>query len=42
MDGIKMNIREVGWKDMDWIHLAPDRNWQDAPVNMVKKPWASD
>jgi len=23
---IKMNLREVEWKDVDWMHLAQDRN----------------
>jgi hypothetical protein len=23
-DNIKMDFREVGWGDMDWIHLAYD------------------
>jgi len=21
-----MDLQEVGWKAMDWIHLAPDRD----------------
>jgi hypothetical protein len=25
----KMDLREVGWRGMDWIHLGPDRDqWQ--------------
>jgi hypothetical protein len=24
-DNIKMDLREVGWRDMDWIDLAQDR-----------------
>jgi hypothetical protein len=32
-DNIKMDIREIGWGCMVWIHLAQDRDqWQD-PVN---------
>jgi hypothetical protein len=27
MDNIKMNLGEIGWGGMDWIHLAKDRNW---------------
>jgi hypothetical protein len=23
---IKMNLQEVGWRDMDWIDLAQDRD----------------
>jgi hypothetical protein len=34
-DNIKMDLREVGWGDMDWIHLAQDRDhWRDF-VNTV-------
>jgi hypothetical protein len=25
-DNIKMDLREVGWGDMDWINLAQDRD----------------
>jgi hypothetical protein len=25
-DNIKMNLREVGLGDVDWIHLAQDRD----------------
>jgi hypothetical protein len=24
-DNIKMDLREIGWLGMDWIHLAQDR-----------------
>jgi hypothetical protein len=34
-DNIKMDIREVGWKDMNWIDLAQDRLWWRALVNAV-------
>jgi hypothetical protein len=34
-DNIKMDLREVGWGDMDWINLAQDRDrWRDL-VNAV-------
>jgi hypothetical protein len=23
---IKMDLREIGWEDVDWIHLAQDRD----------------
>jgi hypothetical protein len=26
VDNIKMNLREIGWDDMDWIELARDRD----------------
>jgi hypothetical protein len=25
-NNIKMNIKEIGWESMDWIHLAQDRD----------------
>jgi hypothetical protein len=25
-DNIKMDLREIGWGDMDWIDLAQDRD----------------
>jgi hypothetical protein len=30
-----MNLREVGWDDMDWIDLAQDRDQWRAYVNAV-------
>jgi hypothetical protein len=35
VDNIKMNLREIGWDDRDWIELAQDRNQWRALVNMV-------
>jgi hypothetical protein len=26
LDNIKMDFREIGWGDMDWIDLAQDRD----------------
>jgi hypothetical protein len=26
VDNIKMDLREIGWVDMDWIDLAENRN----------------
>jgi hypothetical protein len=26
VDNIKMDLREIGWDDVDWIDLAQDRN----------------
>jgi hypothetical protein len=31
-----MDIREVGWEDMNWIELAQDRDRWRALVNAVK------
>jgi hypothetical protein len=25
-DNIRMDLREVGWKDVDWMHLAGSRD----------------
>jgi hypothetical protein len=32
---IKMDLREIGWDDMDWIDLAHDRDLWKALVNTV-------
>jgi hypothetical protein len=32
-DNIKTDIREIGWEDVDWIHLALDRDQLRALVN---------
>jgi hypothetical protein len=30
-----MDLRDIGWEDLDWIHLAQDRDqWRDV-VNTV-------
>jgi hypothetical protein len=34
-DNIKMDLREIRWGDMDWIHLAQDRDQWIAVVNTV-------
>jgi hypothetical protein len=31
---IRMNLREIGWEDVDWIHLKDMDQWQ-ALVKMV-------
>jgi hypothetical protein len=30
-----MDLREIGWGYVEWIHLAQDRNQQQALVNAV-------
>jgi hypothetical protein len=37
VDNIKMDLREVGWDNMDWIDLAQDRDQWRALVNTVLK-----
>jgi hypothetical protein len=35
VDNMKVNLREIGWGGMDWIHLADDRDEWRASVNIV-------
>jgi hypothetical protein len=35
VDNIRMDLREVGWGDVDWIGLAQNRNWWRALGNSV-------
>jgi hypothetical protein len=37
VDNIKMDFREIGWGDMDWIDLSQDRDQWKALVNTVTK-----
>jgi hypothetical protein len=32
-DGIKMDLREIGWGGVEWIHVAQDRDRWRAVVN---------
>jgi hypothetical protein len=34
-DGIRMDLREIGWGSVDWIQLAQDRDRWQALVNTV-------
>jgi hypothetical protein len=34
-DNMKMDLREIGFGDVDWNHLAQDRDRWRALVNMV-------
>jgi hypothetical protein len=34
-DNIKMDLREIGFADVDWIHWAQDRDRWRALANMV-------
>jgi hypothetical protein len=34
-DGIKMDLREIAWGCVEWIHLAQDRDHWRAFVNAV-------
>jgi hypothetical protein len=35
-DGIRMDLREIGWGSVEWIQLAQDRSLWWALVNTVK------
>jgi len=34
-DNIRMDLREIGWEVVDWIHLAEDRDQWRALVNAI-------
>jgi hypothetical protein len=34
-DGIRMDLREIGWGSVDWIQLAQDGDRSQALVNTV-------
>jgi hypothetical protein len=34
-DGIRMDLEEIGWGGVEWIHMAQDRDWWRALVNAV-------
>jgi hypothetical protein len=34
-DGIRMDLEEIGWRGVEWIHLAQDKDRWRALVNAV-------
>jgi hypothetical protein len=34
-DNIKMDLTEIGFEGVEWIHLAQDRDWWPAVVNTI-------
>jgi hypothetical protein len=38
-DTARMNLREVGWEDVDWMHLVQDTDQRWALVNIVTNLW---
>jgi hypothetical protein len=34
-EDIRLDLREIGWEGVDWMHLAQDRDQWQAVVNMV-------
>jgi hypothetical protein len=39
VDSVKMDLRVIGWGDMDWFDLAQDRGQWRALVNTVMNLW---
>jgi hypothetical protein len=44
-NGIRMDLGEIGWGGMEWIHLAQDRDQWRALMNVVTNlqvltPWS--
>jgi hypothetical protein len=37
-DGLKMDLRDIGWGGVEWIHLAEDREYWWALLNTVMTP----
>ena len=35
-DNIKVDLKEIGWKGLDWIDLTQDRDRWLAIMNMIK------
>jgi hypothetical protein len=38
-DNTEMDLREIGWEGVNWIHLAQDRDQWWALVNTVMNLW---
>jgi hypothetical protein len=36
---IRMNLKEIGWKGVGWIHLAQNRDQWQCLVNMIMNHW---
>jgi hypothetical protein len=41
VDNIRMDLREVRWDGVDWIHLTQDKEQWRAVVNTVMNLWVS-
>jgi hypothetical protein len=35
VENIKMDLQEIRWEGVDWIHLAQDRDWWHTVVDMA-------
>jgi hypothetical protein len=31
----RIDLREIGWEGVDWIHLAENKDWWQVPVNVT-------
>jgi hypothetical protein len=40
-DNIRMDLREIGWGDMDWMDLAQDRGPVEGPCEHDNEPSGS-
>jgi hypothetical protein len=40
-NNIKTELKKTGWKGVDWINVAQDRDTWQAVVNTVMNHWAS-
>jgi hypothetical protein len=38
-DNIKVDLKEIVWDDVDWMHLAKNRGHWQAVVNTVMNLW---
>jgi hypothetical protein len=38
-DGIRMDLRKIGWERVEWIQLVCDRGWWQALVNTAMNLW---
>jgi hypothetical protein len=38
-EDIRIYVREIRWKVVDWIHLAQDRDQWRARVNTIMNVW---
>jgi hypothetical protein len=34
-EDIRMDLRDMGWEDVDWIHLAQDREHDNEPTGSI-------
>jgi hypothetical protein len=38
-DNIRIDLREIGWEGLDWIHLSQNRDQWRALMNKVMNLW---